>query len=276
MLAFITFEDVLNKIIWFGKTYGLKIVGTILIVLVGWTLSKILVRILRKGLSKTKLDISLINFLLRAIHIVILVVVLIAALSNLGISTTGIIAAFSAAAVAISLALKDSLSNIAGGILMLLTQPFSTGHYIETDGVSGTVLKIDMIHTTLKTPDNRQIVIPNGQLVNKTIIDYSKEATRRMDLKFSISYNDDPEKAKAIIIEATRAHELSMLDPEPFVRVTEHADSGVIITLRVWCKAENFWTLHFDLLEKVREDFDKNGITIPYNQLDVHVIENKK
>ncbi len=275
MITMNVINTVVERIIEFGKTYGLRIVGTVLIAVVGWVFSKVLVAVLKKGLSKTKLDISLINFLLRTLHIVILIIVLLAALSNLGISTTGLVAAFSAAAVAVSLALKDSLGNIAGGILMLLTQPFSTGHYIETDGVSGTVLKIDMIHTTLRTPDNRQIVIPNGQLVNKTIIDYSKESTRRMDLTFGISYNDDPEKAKAIIMEAVKSHELSMNEPEPFVRVTEHGDSAVIITLRVWCKAENFWTLHFDLLEKVRVDFDKNGITIPYNQLDVHVVEKK-
>ncbi len=276
MLTLISFNTITDKLVGFAKTHGVHILGSILILVLGWMASKLIVRILRKGLSKTSLDVSLVSFLLRAVHIVILILVLVAALSHLGISTTGIIAAFSAAAVAISLALKDSLGNIAGGILMLMTQPFSTGHYIETDGVSGTVLKIDLIHTTLRTPDNRQIVIPNGQLVNKTIIDYSKEDTRRMDLNFGISYNDDPEKAKAIILEAVKSHEMSLTDPEPFVRVSEHADSAVIITLRVWCKAENFWALHFDLLEKVREEFDKNGVTIPYNQLDVHVIEKKQ
>ena len=275
MLTLFSFKPVTDSLINFGKTYGFKIIGSILIFVLGWILSKLLVKLLRKGLVKTNLDISLVNFLLKTIHIVVLILVLLAALSNLGISTTGLVAAFSAAAIAVSLALKDSLGNIAGGILMLLTQPFSTGHYIETDGVSGTVLKIDLIHTTLKTPDNRQIVIPNGQLVNKTIIDYSKESTRRMDLKFGISYDNDPEKAKAIIMECVKAHDLSLQDPEPFCRVTEHSDSAVIITMRVWVKSENYWTLHFDLLEQVKCEFDKNGITIPYNQLDIHVIDKK-
>ena len=275
MLTLFSFKSVTDSLINFGKTYGFKIIGSILIFVLGWILSKLLVKLLRKGLVKTSLDISLVNFLLKTIHIVILILVLLAALSNLGISTTGLVAAFSAAAIAVSLALKDSLGNIAGGILMLLTQPFSTGHYIETDGVSGTVLKIDLIHTTLKTPDNRQIVIPNGQLVNKTIIDYSKESTRRMDLNFGISYDNDPEKAKAIIMECVKAHDLSLQDPEPFCRVTEHSDSAVIITMRVWVKSENYWTLHFDLLEQVKCEFDKNGIAIPYNQLDVHVIDKK-
>ncbi len=276
MLTLFSFKSLTDDLINFGKTYGFKILGSILIFVLGWVFSKLLVKLLRKGLSKTSLDVSLVNFLLKTIHIVILIVVLLAALSNLGISTTGLVAAFSAAAIAVSLALKDSLGNIAGGILMLLTQPFSTGHYIETDGVSGTVLKIDLIHTTLKTPDNRQIVIPNGQLVNKTIIDYSKESTRRMDLQFGISYDNDPEKAKAIIMECVKAHKLSLQDPEPFCRVTEHSDSAVIITMRVWVKSENYWTLHFDLLEQIKCEFDKNGITIPYNQLDVHVIDKAK
>lgn len=276
MLTLFSFKSLTDDLINFGKTYGFKILGSILIFVLGWVFSKLLVKLLRKGLSKTSLDVSLVNFLLKTIHIVILIVVLLAALSNLGISTTGLVAAFSAAAIAVSLALKDSLGNIAGGILMLLTQPFSTGHYIETDGVSGTVLKIDLIHTTLKTPDNRQIVIPNGQLVNKTIIDYSKESTRRMDLQFGISYDNDPEKAKAIIMECVKAHKLSLQDPEPFCRVTEHSDSAVIITMRVWVKSENYWTLHFDLLEQIKCEFDKNGITIPYNQLDIHVIDKAK
>ena len=255
-----------------------KIIGTVLIVLVGWIAVGIITKILRNALTKakTKLDISLINFFVTAANICLKLLIVLSALNNLGISTTGLIAAFSAAAVAISLALKDSLGNIASGIIILISRPFSTGDLIDAGGSFGTVARIDMIHTTLRTPDNRLIVIPNGQLMNMTITDYSKEPTRRLDLTFGISYDNDPEKAKAIIMDTVKAHPMSLNEPEPFVRVSEHADSAVIITLRVWCKTENYWTLHFDLLEQVRTAFDKNGISIPYNQLDVHVVNNEK
>lgn len=274
MNTLFSFSNLANQTIDFAKRYGVRFGEAVAILVLGWLLIKLVKRILKKTFEKTELDVSLEKFIISVVDICLKILLVICALSALGISTTGLVAAFSAAAVAVSLALKDSLGNLAGGILMLLTRPFKTGDYIEADGYSGTVLQIDMIHTTLRTPDNRQVVIPNGQLVNKTIVDYSKESTRRMDLQFGISYDNDPELAKKIIRECALAHEFTLTDPEPFVRVTEHADSAVIITLRVWVRSENFWALHFDLLEKVREEFDKNGISIPYNQLDVHVIKN--
>ncbi|MBQ3551118.1 MAG: mechanosensitive ion channel [Clostridia bacterium] len=274
MNTLFSLSNLADQTVDFAKKYGIRFGEAVAILVLGWLLIKLVKRILKKAFEKTELDVSLEKFIISVVDICLKILLVICALSALGISTTGLVAAFSAAAVAVSLALKDSLGNLAGGILMLLTRPFKTGDYIEADGYSGTVLQIDMIHTTLRTPDNRQVVIPNGQLVNKTIVDYSKESTRRMDLQFGISYDNDPELAKKIILDCALAHEFTLTDPEPFVRVTEHADSAVIITMRVWVKSENFWALHFDLLEKVREEFDKNGISIPYNQLDVHVIKN--
>lgn len=274
MITLFSLSNLANQTVDFAKKYGIRFGEAVAVLVLGWLLIKLLKRILKKTFEKTELDTSLEKFIISVVDICLKILLIICALSTLGISTTGLVAAFSAAAVAVSLALKDSLGNLAGGILMLMTRPFKTGDYIEADGYSGTVLQIDMIHTTLRTPDNRQIVIPNGQLVNKTIVDYSKETTRRMDLQFGISYDNDPELAKKIILDCALAHEFTLTDPEPFVRVTEHADSAVIITMRVWVKSENFWALHFDLLEKVRKEFDKNGISIPYNQLDVHVIKN--
>lgn len=274
-------SDIFGKIkgamLNFGTSVLPKIVAAIVIIAVGLIVIKIIKRIIKKALvgSKAQLDISLINFIVRAIGICLNVVLVLSALATIGISTTGIIAAFSACAVAISLALKDSLGNIAGGIMMLISQPFSTGDFIDVDGAAGTVLKIDMVHTTLLTPDNRQVVIPNGQLMNKTITDYSKEATRRMDVKFSISYDNDTDLAVKVISDVVNAHEFTLKDPAPFIRITEYADSAIVITARAWCESANYWTLNFDLLEQVKKEFDKNGITIPYNQLDVHVIDKK-
>ena len=268
-------KDILNTIISFAKYYLPKLIGSAIIIVIGFFVAKIIKKIVRKYVENSKLDDSLEVFIINAIDICIKIVVVLAAISNLGVSITGLVAIFSAAAVAVSLALKDSLGNIAAGIVMLLSQPFSTGDFIEVEGIvsGGTVLKIDIVHTTLLTPDCRRIVIPNGQLVNKTITDFSKEKKRRMDLKFNISYNADFEKAKAIIKEVAMAHPMTINKPEPFVRVCEHGDSAVVIALRVWCKADNYWNLHFDLLEQVKSELDKNNIEIPYNQLDVHIIE---
>ncbi len=268
---------IVNNLKGFATSVLPKLLGTVLILVAGWIVVKIIVKIIRNALNKSKapLDASLVNFILKAVSISLKILIVLSALTNLGISTTGIVAAFSACAVAISLALKDALGNIAAGIMMLISRPFSTGDFIDVGGDSGSVLKIDLVHTTLLTPDNRQVVIPNGQLMNMTITDYSKEATRRLELKFAISYNDDPENAKTVIKNVIKSHPLSLTDPEPFVRVSEHSDNAVIITARVWSKIEDFWTLHFDLLEQVKARFDKEGISVPYNQLDVHITERK-
>ena len=277
MLTLNIIDKFKNSMINFGTSVLPKLVAAIIIILVGLIAIKIIKKIVKKALLRAKvgLDISLVNFIVRAIGICLKVLLVLSALTTLGISTTGIVAAFSACAVAISLALKDSLSNIAGGIMMLISRPFATDDFIEVGGNSGKVLKIDLVHTTLLTPDNRQVVIPNGQLMNMTITDYSKEATRRMEIKFSIGYNDDVELAKKIITETINAHELALKDPAPFIRVTEYGDSAIVITMRAWCESANYWTLHFDLLEQIKVEFDKNGITIPFNQLDVHLFNEK-
>lgn len=271
-------EKIMDILVSFATNYLPKIVGSLVIVLVGFLLTKLLKGIIKKHLNKTKLDISLIGFIITATSVCVKVVIILTALANLGVSITGLVAAFSAGAVAVALALKDSLSNIAAGIVMLMSQPFSTGDFIDVDGCvsGGKVLKIDIIHTTLLTPDNRRIIIPNGQLVNKTVVDYSKEKTRRLELKFGISYDSDVNKAKDIIKSVIDAHSSALKDPAPFVRVSEHSDSAVVITLRVWTEVDKYWDLHFDLLEAIREQFDENGIKIPYNQLDVHIVNNDK
>ncbi len=267
-------DKILDILKSFSVNYLPKIIGSVVIVIIGFFIAKILKRIVKKHLNKTDLDQSLIGFIVTVVSLCVKVVIFLTALANIGVSITGLVAAFSAGAVAVALALKDSLSNIAAGIVMLISQPFSTGDFIDVDGCvsGGNVLKIDIVHTTLLTPDNRRIVIPNGQLVNKTIVDYSKEDKRRLELKFGISYDSDVELAKRVILDTILAHSLSFKEPEPFVRVAEHTDSSVVITLRVWCKAGDYWALHFDLLENIKREFDKNGIEIPHNQLDVHIV----
>lgn len=271
MFTLNVFTDILSKFTDSGKALGLKALGTLAILILGWIIAGIIKKVMVKALKKAKLDESFKKFLVKAVNIVFKTFVVLSAVSNLGISTTGLVAALSAAAVAISLALKDSLGNIAGGILMMITRPFSTGDFITVDGESGTVLNIDLIHTVLRTPDHRQVVIPNGQLVNKTVTDYSREEIRRVDVAFAISYESDVEVAKALIMDVIDSCEQALMDPKPFARVTEYCDSSVTVTARVWCASADYWEVKFRLLEEVRALFKVNNIEIPYNKLDVHI-----
>ncbi len=243
-----------------------------LILIVGHLVAVYLAKWVGKRCAKAKMDPSLIKFVDKSLNVVLHLVIILAALSAIGISTTGIVAVMSAAGAAIAIALKDSLSNVAGGILLLLAPRFSTGDYIEAGGDSGTVLNIDLFHTLLLTPDKRQVSVPNGALVNSHIINYSHEPIRRLDLVFSISYESDVEKAKAVALETIKSHPLTDASAgEPFARISGYGDSAVQLTTRIWCKNEDYWTLHFDLTEQIRVAFDKNGIGIPFNQLDVRI-----
>ena len=236
----------------------------------------IISKILKKALSKTTLDISLQKFFVKTLNIVGVVLIAICVLSTAGVSTTGLIAGFSAAGAAVALALKDSLSNIAGGIVLLITHPFVTGDFIEIGSYSGTVKEIDILQTTLITADNKTIVIPNGLLSSDEVVNYTKEPTRRVDLTVSVSYDNDIELAKKSVIKAAKGISLVLSDPEPFVRVSEYSDSSVNLAVRVWCKTEDYWEVHFTMIEKMRESFEKDGIEIPYQRLDVNIVNDDK
>ncbi len=244
-----------------------------IILLVGHLLIKFVMKFLQRGFGRTKLDPSLIKYCTKAITIALYIFVVLAALDGVGVSTGGIVAAFSAALVAIGISLKDSLNNVAGGVWLLFAPRFSTGDYIAAGGDEGTVVSVELLHTTLQTPDAKQISIPNGVLVNSHITNYSIEKKRRVDLLFPISYDADVKRAKELAYDTVSKHPLALIEGEqvPFVRVKEYGDSAVNLTVRVWCKTGDYWTVYFDLLEEVRDVFEKNGISIPYNQLDVHI-----
>ena len=253
--------------------YASPLVKMVLILVVGHYIIVYLRKIVKKTLeTRGNFDQSFVKFVDKTLNIVAHVMIILSALTTIGISTTGLVAAFSAAAVGIAVALKDSLSNVAGGILLLIAPRFSTGDYIEAGGFSGSVINVDLLHTTLLTPDRKQVNIPNGVLVNNQIINYSKEDKRRLDITFPISYESDVEVAKKVAMDTIMKHPLTQTEPDvPFVRVNSYGDSAVNLVTRVWCNAADYWTLHFDLTEEIRKEFDKNGIGIPYNQLDVHI-----
>lgn len=244
----------------------------VVILVVGFVVAKMISKLITKVMTKAKSDASLMRFLAKSAYIAILVLTVICALGVLGIPTTGLIAGVSAVAAAVALALQGSLSNIAGGIFILMTRPFKTNDFVDINGSVGTVKDIQLIHTVIVTVDNKEIIMPNGVVVNSTVINYSNADKRRVDLVFSISYDSNARLAEDIIYRTAMAHSFTLTDPEePFVRESAHTASSIEITARIWCKSENYWTLHFDMLEMVRSEFKKNNIEIPFNQLDVHV-----
>lgn len=269
-------ENLKERLLNFLFTMGPKLLGAALIVIVGLFLTKLLVKLLDRPMTRMNLDYSLKRFLLICVRTVCILIVVISAMSTLGISSAGLLAALGGGAVAVSLALKDSLSNMAGSIMLLFSHPFVTGDYIEANGLSGTVQRIDMVHTYLNTPDNRQIVIPNGQLISENIVNYSREEKRRVDMTFSIGYADDVEKAKAALRQVVENHPLALRDPAPFIRVEKRAASSVDLVVRVWCKNEDYWDLHFDLLEQGGDALDRAGVNTPYDQLDIHLVDGQK
>lgn len=257
-----------------------KLIFALLILLIGHIVVRIVCKILNKTLEKFKLDPSLIGFFGKTANISLHIILILSALSMIGVSTTGLIAAFSACAVAISLALKDSLSNIASGLMLLISKPFSTGDFVEIGEDSGTVLKIDLMHTTIKTYDNRHVIIPNGQLATLEVINYSLETTRLATLSFSVSYNNDIAEVKTAIMNCLQADERVLKEEgkEPIVRIQSYGESAINFSARFWTNSADYWGAYYELLEKVKLEFDEQGITIPYNQLDVHLIkeENEK
>ena len=267
--AAVTFAD---KTLSFLKTHWTMPLNAALILLAGYLTARIVCGILSKRLEKASIDKSLSKLLVKALKITFYVVAVISALGALNIPTTGLIAAMSAAAVAVSLAIKDSLSNISGGIFLLITRPFATDDLVEIAGYVGKIKEIQLIHTVLLTYDNREVIIPNSAIISSTIVNMSKESRRRVDLVFSISYGDDPEKAKAVMLKTALSHPKVISKPdEPFARVCAHSASSVDIALKVWCLADDYWDVYFDMLEQVKAAFDKNDISVPFNQLDVHI-----
>lgn len=253
-----------------------KYITAAIVFVVATVVLLIATKILSKALLKTKLDISLQKFFIKAINIVGIVVILICALSTAGVSTTGLIAGFSAAGAAVALALKDSLANIAGGIVLLITHPFVTGDFIEMGDRSGTVQQIDILQTTLITPDNKIVVIPNGMLSSDEVTNYTKAQTRRVDLSVSVSYDSDIELAKNSVLKAADREDKVLKDENPpFVRVSQYSDSSVDLAVRVWCKTEDYWDVYFDMTERIRECFREDGIEIPYQHIDVNIVDKK-
>lgn len=257
-------------------TTGIKVVISIVIMIVSfsiinWLGKKIAKRADKKVESSKKIDKTIYRTLSYVAKVGLKVLVVIALIGYVGIDTSAITALIASLGVGIGLAINGTLSNLAGGILILITRPFKDDDYIDACGYSGTVEDIRICHTKLRTTDNKVIYLPNGKLSTSEIVNYSEKDLRRVDLTFSISYSDDFDKAKKVIEEVWNQNELILKDPAPSVRVSAQSASSIDLTAKVWCKNEDYWTVNFDMLEQVKTAFDQNGIQIPFNQLDVHI-----
>ncbi|NLI90012.1 MAG: mechanosensitive ion channel [Epulopiscium sp.] len=253
--------------------YGFKTAGAILVLLVGITIVNIVSTRIDKRLNKSKVDMSLHSFIKSFFSFVSKIIIVIIAATIIGIPPTTFIAVLSAAGLAIGLALKDSLSNFAGGVLILFFRPFGVGDFIDAQGFMGTVKEIQLFYTSLNTTDNRRITIPNGELANGKIINYSVEDTRRLDLTFDVSFDDDIEKVKDVLTNIVLDHPLIFKEPEPLIRVKAYGDHGMEFMVRAWCQSSDYWSINYDLHEIVKEVFEEENITIPFNQLDVNLKE---
>jgi len=257
----------IDSIILFAVNIGIAVV----ILVVGIWLAGRLKAMVRKFMEKRSIDAMLASFLSSIAHIIIVAFVIIAALGQLGVQTTSLIAIIGAAGLAIGLALQDSLSNFASGVMIIALRPFKVGDFVEAGGVSGIVEGIQIFSTQMRTGDNKTIIIPNSTITGATITNYSTKDTRRVDLVFGIGYEDDLKKAKSLLLEIVANDERVLKDPAPVIAVAELADSSVNFVVRPWVNSTDYWDVYWDLTETVKLRFDKEGISIPFPQQDVHM-----
>lgn len=258
------------------SSYSLKILGSIAILLIGKWLVDRVSKLLSKVITVSKFDETLSRFILNVIKTLLIVFVIIAAISNLGIETSMFVAAFGALGLAIGMAFKDTFSNIGAGILIVFFRPFKIGDTVEVSGVLGVVSEISIFSTILKTGDNKTIIVPNGQIINDNIINYSKEGTRRVEIVFGIDYNDDLKLAKEIILKIANENPKVLKNPAPFVGVSSLGDNSVNLAARLWCLSGDFMDVQFSMLEAVKLEFDNQGISIPFPQLNIHYPQKKQ
>jgi len=256
---------------YYVTTYGVKLIVALILFIVGRMLARYLADLTRKIMLKAKVDETLGTFLRNIIYYALLAAVVIAALGQAGINVTSFLAVLGAAGLAVGLALKDSLSNFAAGVMLIMMNFFKKGDYITAGGESGTVTAVNIFNTVLTTPDNKVITVPNSAVLGGTITNVTANPTRRVDLVMGIGYDDDVLKAKATLEKILADEPRILAEPAPQVEVSELADSSVNFIVRPWCKTEDYWAVYFAITEKVKIVFDQEGISIPYPQQDVHM-----
>lgn len=261
------FDNLLDRI----KSALPTLIFAVIVFIIGIVAVKIITKIISRFMKKSTVDNAAVAFLVSFIRVVLYTIVIVSALTLVGVPMSSIIALIGAAGLAISLALQNYLSNLAGGFIILFSKPFKSGDMIEIDSTTGQIKSINILYTKMLTSDNKTVLIPNGKVADAKIINYSEMPTRRLDMTFDISYSNDFEKAKEIIQGITDRNKLVHKDPEPLIRLGAHKESALEIVVKLWVANDKYYELFYDMSEAVKREFDKHGIEIPYNQLDVHI-----
>ena len=266
-------EEVIKNLSVKSSDLVVKIILALIVMIIGYRIISIIERRLKKPGKFNKLDANAKGFIISFATISLKVLLIIIVLSIVGVPMASIVTIVGSCAVAIGLALQGGLSNIAGGLMLLIFKPFKVGDYISSNGFDGTVKTITIFYTTIVTVDNKVVQLPNGNLSNSNIINYSANEKRRVDIDVSVAYSSDIDKVKEVLNKIINAHELILPEEDKFVRLRIHGESALVFTLRVWVKTSDYWTVYFDLMESIKKEFDKNHIEIPFNQLDVHMVK---
>ncbi|NOX15386.1 MAG: mechanosensitive ion channel [Epsilonproteobacteria bacterium] len=259
-----------DTLITFASVYGLKLIAAVLIFYIGRIIARFVTNFSKKTMQKAKLDETITKFAGNVIYGGLMVFIILAALSKLGVNTNSFIAVLGAAGLAVGLAFQGTMSNLGAGVLLVFFRPFNVGDFINGAGESGVVEEINLFSTLLKTGDNKQIIIPNSSIIGGNITNFSAKETRRVDFVFGIGYDDDLKLAKSTLEEIINADERVLSDPPAFVAVSELANSSVNFVVKAWVKSGDYWGVHFDTIEKVKLTFDEKNISIPYPQMDIH------
>ena len=270
----ITLSQLLEELIKWSYSKGIKLVIGVIALIVGWKLLNKFNRFMTGIVEKKNPDKTLNSFVGAILSVVTKSLLIVVIMGYMGFETASLAAVIASAGVTLGLSLQGSLSNFAGGVIILIIRPFNVGDYIDAAGFSGTVEKIGIFYTSIVTPDNKQIMIPNGTLANGSMVNYSSKELRRVDLTFSASYDADIKDVKQVLMSVVNDNNKILKDPEPVIVVSEHGDNSVGFIVRVWCNNKDYWDIHFDLLERVKIAFDQKGIGIPYPQMDIHIKNN--
>ena len=268
-------QEIMNYAIEITSNFGLKLLTALIVVIVGRQLVKILLKVIKVALEKANTEETVRIFVANLLNTVFTVIIFVAAINQLGVETTSIIALLGAAGLAIGLALQGSLANFASGILIVIFRPYKVGDYIEAGTNAGTVKDIQIFSTVLRTPDNKTIVVPNGSIMDGSITNYSEQPTRRIDIIASCSYEDDLDKVKQVLKTILDSEDRILTEPKPQIAVSELAESSVNFIVRPWVNSSDYLPVMYSLLEQIKKTFDQEGISIPYPQSDIHIHEKK-
>jgi len=266
-------EQIIKEIEPLVAIYGLRIIGAIVTIILGIWIAKLLAKTLGKVLRRREVDETLIKFAVSLVRIGLIMFVIISAAAQLGIQTASFVAVIGAAGLAIGFALQGSLSNFASGVMLIIFKPIKVGDYVESGGVAGSVESVGIFVTTLITPDNKVVYVPNSNITGNNIVNYSAKDTRRVDMVFGIGYSDDIDKAKSVIQSVLESDSSILKDPAPQIVVSELADSSINFNVRPWVNSADYWEVYFDVTETIKKKFDAENISIPFPQRDVHMYQ---